>query len=57
MYDDPIIAEVRRVKDAIAARYGHDVRKRGRALMRAQKKSGHRVVSFAQPRTATKRAK
>ena len=52
MKDDPVMEELRRVKDQLAARYGYDVRKMGKALKRQQAKSGRKVVSFAPRRVA-----
>lgn len=36
MNTDPVIAEIRRIKEEIASQYGFDVRKLGEALMREQ---------------------
>ena len=47
MKDDPIVEEVRRIKEEIAAQYGYDVRKLGEALKRRQAEGGRNVVSFA----------
>ena len=43
---DPIVEEVRRVRERLAARYGYDVRKIAAAARRRQKRSGRKVVSF-----------
>lgn len=45
MLNDPIIDEIHRIKDAIAARYDYDVRKIAQALWEEQKKSGYKFVS------------
>ena len=47
MKGDPIVEEVRRIKEQIAAQYGNDVRKLGEALKRQQAEGGRNVVSFA----------
>ena len=46
MPEDDIVGEIRRVKEAHAARYGYDVRKMVRALRRKEQKSGRTVVSL-----------
>ena len=43
---DPIVEEVRRVRERLAARYGYDVQKIAAAARRRQKRSGRKVVSF-----------
>jgi len=45
--EDEIIKEVRRVKEALAARYHYDIRAMGRALRREEKRGGRRVVTRA----------
>ena len=42
---DPILEELWRVKDAIAAEYDYDVRALGKALQKAQETSGRRLIS------------
>ncbi len=46
MSDDPIVEEVRRVKEAHAARYNYDMRAMAKALREQQKHSGHEIVSL-----------
>jgi hypothetical protein len=41
---DPLIAEIRAVKDAVSARYGHDVRRMCQDLRRQQASNAKRVV-------------
>jgi hypothetical protein len=54
MHDDPILEEVRRIKDEHAARYGGDLQKMAREL-KAEEVKGHRkVVSFEPRRVPTK---
>lgn len=38
MNDDPVMMEVRKIKQELSARFGHDVRKLGEHLMREQEK-------------------
>lgn len=44
---DPIIAEVRAVREKLAARFNFDVKAICENARKNQKKSGHKVVSFA----------
>jgi uncharacterized protein (UPF0335 family) len=46
MMRDPIIDEVRRVREHEAARHGFDVKAILVAAKRRQRRSGHKVVSF-----------
>ena len=50
MYEDDVIAEVRRVKDEIAAQYAYDVRALARAMREKQGKDGRKVVRFSPKR-------
>lgn len=52
MKEDSIIQETRRIKTEIAAQYGNDVRKLGRALQEQQRREGRAVVSLRGKRTA-----
>ena len=45
MKSDPIIEEVRRIKEEHAARYNYDVFAMGKALQEGQKREGIRLVS------------
>ncbi len=49
MYDDPIVAEVRRLRDEYAGRFGHDLDAICRDL-RAQQERGERRVVRRQPK-------
>ena len=49
---DPIIEEIRRVREEIAKQFGYDAQAYGRYLMRAQKKSGHPIVDRRAAKTA-----
>jgi len=46
MPKDPIVNEVRRVREDEAAKYGFDVKAILVASKKRQSRSGHRVVSF-----------
>jgi len=41
---DPLIDEIRSVKESVSARFGHDIRRLCEHLRQAQEKSGHRLV-------------
>lgn len=47
---DPIVAEVRRVRETLFAAAGHDINEFCRRLREKQATSGHRIVARA-PRT------
>jgi uncharacterized protein (UPF0335 family) len=47
MSKDPIVDEVRRIREAEAAKYGFDVKAILAASKRRQRRSRHRVVSLA----------
>lgn len=46
MAKDPIVDEVRRVREGEAARHGFDVKAILAAAKRRQRRSGHKVVSL-----------
>ncbi len=46
MARDPIVEEVRRVREEQAARYAFDVKAILAAAKKRQRQSGHKVVSF-----------
>ena len=46
-FNDPIVEEVRRVRDAYAARFNYNLREMVRDLQEKQKRSGRKCVSFA----------
>src|SRR5438874_3283682 len=48
---DPIVDEVRRARDAYAARFNYDLRAIYRDLKEQEKRSGRRVVSYAESST------
>jgi hypothetical protein len=46
-WSDPIVDEVRRARDAYAARFNYDLRAIYRDLKEQEKRSGRKFVSFA----------
>lgn len=46
MQDDPIIDEIRKIRDQLASQVDYDVRALGRKLQKKQKASRNEVVSF-----------
>jgi hypothetical protein len=46
-YEDVIVKEVQRIKEAHAARYNYDIRAMGRALRRAEHRGRRRIVTRA----------
>jgi len=53
-WQDPIVAEVRAVRQALFAAAGYDIREFCRRLHEEQATSGHRVVTLASPNTSNK---
>ena len=51
MWSDPIVEEVRRARDAYAARFNYDLRAIYRDLKEQEKRSGRKVVSYAESST------
>ncbi len=51
--EDPIVAEVRRVRETLAAKYNFDIQAICDAARKRQRKSGHKVVSFVPKRKLT----
>jgi hypothetical protein len=52
-WSDPIVEEVRRVRDAYAARFNYDLRAIFRDLKDQEKRSGRKLVSYADDATGT----
>ena len=50
-WSDPIVDEVRRTRDAYAARFNYDLRAIYRDLKEQEKRSGRKVVSYAESST------
>lgn len=53
MHDDPIVEEVRRVRDAYAARFNYDVEAIFQDLKRQEQDSGRTFVSFPPRRVSS----
>jgi hypothetical protein len=47
MWNDPIVAEVRKVRQEHAAKFGYNIKAIVEDARRRQRQSKHRVVSFA----------
>jgi hypothetical protein len=54
MYEDEVIEEVHRVKDAIAEKYNYDLRAYARYLQERQKQHGHNTVNLPAKRVEAK---
>jgi len=52
-WSDPIVDEVRRARDAYAARFNYDLRAIYRDLKEREKRSGRTLVSYAEGGTGT----
>jgi hypothetical protein len=48
MHDDPIVEEVRRARDAYAARFNYDIEAMCRDLRERDRMSGQKVVNLRQ---------
>ena len=55
MWKDPVVEEVRRIRDAHAAKFGYDLRAIFEDLKRQEKECGHKVVSFPPRRPSAAR--
>ena len=55
-WSDPIVDEVRRVRDAYAARFNYDLRAIYRDLKEREKRSGRMLVSYADGGTGPNQA-
>jgi hypothetical protein len=51
---DPIVAEVRKIKDQLAARYNYDAEAMLRDTMRRQRRGGRKVVTLARRPASSK---
>jgi hypothetical protein len=56
MIEDEIVLEIRKVKEALAARFNYDVRAIAEDARNRQKSSGHKIISVI-PARLKKRAK
>ena len=52
-WSDPIVDEVRRARDAYAARFNYDLRAIYRDLKEQEKRSGRKLVSYAKDATGS----
>ena len=52
-WEDPIVAEVRRIRDAHAARFNYDLRAIFRDIKEQERKSGRTFVSFPPKRLSS----
>jgi len=55
MWEDPIVAEIRRIRDSHAAKFNYDLEKIMADLIQRQEKSGKKLVRFS-PKPARKPA-
>lgn len=55
MPDDPIVSEVRRIRDAHAARFGYDLEAIFRDLKEQEQRSGRTFVSYPPRRCRNRR--
>lgn len=46
-WTDPIVAEIRRIREAYAARFNYDLRAMYLDLKEQEKRSGRKIVSYA----------
>ena len=53
MWEDPIVAEVRRVREEYAARFNHDIKAICRDARQKDKESGDKVVTLPPRPVAT----
>ena len=53
IWQDPIVAEVRKVKERLAAKFNYDIDAMFRDLREQEKTSGQRYVDLSQPRRKT----
>jgi hypothetical protein len=55
MPEDAIVAEVRKIRDELAAKFGYDPKAILRDAMKRQRSSGHKVVNLAAKRRRRRR--
>ena len=56
MWEDPIVEEVRKIREAHAARFGYDLKAIYDDLKEAEKRSGRKIVSFPPKRLKERQA-
>ena len=54
MHKDPIVEEVRKVRQAHAARFNYDIEAIVRDLRKKERRQGHKVVSLPSKRPASR---
>jgi hypothetical protein len=52
-WESPIVLEVRKVKERLAAKFNYDIDAMFRDLRKREKTSGHRYVDLSKPRRKT----
>ena len=45
-WEDPIVAEVRKVKERLAAKFGNNIAAMVRDMQKREKTSGHKLISI-----------
>jgi hypothetical protein len=55
MLEDPIVAEVHRIREKLAAKFNYDVHAIGRDARKRERTSGHKVVNLAAKRRRAKK--
>lgn len=50
IWEDPIVAEVRKIKEQLAAKFNYNVAAMLRDVQKREKHSGHKLVSLAKPK-------
>jgi hypothetical protein len=50
IWEDPIVSEVRKVKEQLAAKFNYDVAAMLRDVQKREKHSGHKLVSLVKPK-------
>lgn len=56
MWEDPIVAEVHRIREELAARFNHDIHAMFADMRKRQSALGSRLVSLAKPAEPTAEA-
>lgn len=57
MFEDPIVEEVRRIRDKLAARFDYNIEAIVENARKEQEASGRKTVSFPPRKPKTRRAK
>jgi len=56
-WEDPIVAEVRKVKEQLAAKFNYDVAAMLQDAQKRERRSGHKLVSVPKPNRKSEHAK